>query len=108
MWGGAVPVAAPRGDEGGIVPVVRMERYTVVSIPCVKDGFFLSLRDRSSLMKRRLGVVCFLGGMGVEGLKVNCPSWCTILFGADDHSMTPCNWFSNWHWLNYSQSHVSV
>ena len=50
--GGAVPVAAPRGDEGSIEPVVRMERYTVVSIPCVKDGFFLSLRARSSLVKR--------------------------------------------------------
>ena len=29
-------------------------------------------------------------------------------FGADDHSMAPCDRFSDWYGFKYTQSHVSV
>ena len=80
----------------------------MVSIPCVKDGFLLSLRDRPCLVERGLGMVCFSGGMMVEGLEVNRPSGRAILFGTDDHAMTPCDWFSDWYMFEYPQSHISV
>ena len=53
-------------------------------------------------------MMCFSGGMDVERLKVNRPSGCAILFGAYDHSVAPCDWFSNWYGFEYSQSHISV
>ena len=53
-------------------------------------------------------MVCFPGGMDVEGLEVDCPSGCAILFGANDHPMAPRNRFSNWYGFKHSQSHVSV
>ena len=116
LWGCAVSVAAPRGDKSGVVSVFRMKEYTVVTIPCFEDGFLLPLRDRSCLVERRLGVVSFSGGMNVERLEVDCPSGCAILlahwvchtFGADDLSMAPYDWFSNWYGFKYSQFHDSV
>ena len=36
-------------------------------------------------------MVCFSGGMDVEGLEVDCSLWCSVLFGADDHAMAPCD-----------------
>ena len=50
----------------------------------------------------------FSGGMDVERLKVDRPSGCAILFGAYDHSVAPCDRFSNWYGFEYSQSHISV
>ena len=37
MWGSAVSVATPRGDEGGVVSIIGVEGYTVVTIPCIED-----------------------------------------------------------------------
>ena len=79
-----------------------MKGYTVVTVPCIKDSFLLPLRDRSCLVERRLGVMCFSGGMGVERLEVYCPSGRAILFGADDHLVTPCDWLSDWYGFKYS------
>ena len=36
-------------------------------------------------------MMCFSGGMDVEGLKVNCTPGCAILFGTDHHAMAPCD-----------------
>ena len=51
LRGRAISVAAPRGDKRGVVSVVGVEWYAVVTIPCVKDGFLLPLRDRSYLVE---------------------------------------------------------
>ena len=63
-----------------------MKGYTVATIPRVEDGFPLHLRECQ--VERRLGVVCFSGGMNVERLEVHCPSGRAILFGADDGTMS--------------------
>ena len=46
--------------------------------------------------------------MGFEGLEVNSPSGCAIFLSADNHAVTPCNRFPDWHGFEDSQSHISV
>ena len=53
-------------------------------------------------------MMCFSGGVEVEGLEVDCSSGCAVLFGTDDHAMAPCEWFSNWDGFENPQSHISV
>lgn len=38
--------------------------------------------------------------MKVEGLEIDCPFDCAILFGTDNHVVAPCYWFSNWDRFN--------
>ena len=67
----------------------------MIAIPSIKYGFLLSVGNRSSLMKRRLSMVSFPSGMTVEWLKVNGPPRLSILFGTNDHSVTPSYWLTN-------------
>ena len=50
LWGCAILVATPWGDESGEVSGIKVKGYTMVTIPCVEDGFFLSLGDQLCLM----------------------------------------------------------
>ena len=59
-------------------------------------------------MEGRLGVVCFPGGMNVEWLEIDGSSWCGILLGTDNHSVAPCDRFSNGYGFQHSKSHISV
>ena len=46
-----ISVVAPWGDKRGVVSVVGVEWYAVVTVPCVEDSFLLPLRDRSGLVE---------------------------------------------------------
>jgi len=72
-----------------------MEWNIVVAILCIEHGFLHLLRDLSRRVKRRLSVMCFSGGMEVDRLEVNGTPGYAVLFGAEDHVVAPCYWFSN-------------
>ena len=52
--------------------------------------------------------MCFSAGVFVKGLEVNCPSWFTILFGTDNHSVAPSGRGSCWYAFKYTKTNVSV
>ena len=51
------------------MPVVGMERDAVVSVPCVADGLFVR-GNRSGMLERAAGVVCFPFGVFVQRLQI--------------------------------------
>ena len=61
LWGGPVPVSAPRGDEGREVTVFLPNGYAVIPVPRIQYSLLLAARDRPGLME---------GGRGVVGLRV--------------------------------------
>lgn len=46
------------GNEGGQVTVLSAEWHAMVTIPCIKDSFFLLVWDRTSLVEWWWCVVC--------------------------------------------------
>ncbi len=53
-------------------------------------------------------MVRFPGGMEVEWLEIDGPSGCAIFLGTDNHSVAPCNRFSNRFRFQHSKSHIPV
>ena len=97
-----VPISPTRGDEGGKVAVIWVQGDTVVSIPAVKDCLVCVAGQEACLVERALCVVGFTCGMPVECLKIHRAAVLTILFGTDDHAVTPCDRLSYWDWFEAS------
>ena len=51
LRGSAVVVATTRGDKGGQVAFIPVDRDTVISIPCIKNCFLGAKGDGSCLVK---------------------------------------------------------
>ena len=89
MWGGAVSVPAPWGDEGRVMPVFISECDRVVAVPGVKDRLLGVAWNGPGLVEGGLTVVCLPGGVAVQLLEVYRPPEGPVLLGADDHSVAP-------------------
>ncbi len=59
LWGRAVSVSAPGGDEGCEVAVRLRQGDGMVAVPGVKDGFLGVAWNGSRLVEGGLTVVCF-------------------------------------------------
>ena len=46
--------------------------------------------------------------MGVERLEVDCPTRLSVLFGTDDHAVTPGHRLTNRYWLDYAKFDIAV
>ena len=108
LGGNEVPIATPGGDEGGQVPVMLIEGYVVVAVPCVKHCLVGVGRDGPCLVERWLGVVSLADSMLVERLVVNSTSRLARLLGADDHPVTPGHRCANWDRFNHSKADILV
>lgn len=103
-----VTISAPRCDEGCEVAVLDANGDAVIAIPCVEDSLLFTMWDKSRLVERGGRVMCFPFRMGIEGLKVDCPTWFPILLCTDHHSVTPRNGFAYRHGLENTQTDVLI
>ena len=55
-----------------------------------------------------LGVVGLSSSMEVEWLKVDGLSGCAVLLSANHHVVAPSDWFTDWDWFEYAQSHIPI
>ena len=63
---------------------------------------------KSCLVGGRLGVMCFSGGIEMEGLEVDYSSGFAILLGTNYHTMATCYRFSDWDRFKDLQSHLPI
>ena len=92
-------VSAPGCDESSQVVILFAYWYTVVTVPCIKDRFYLPMWHRSCLMEWGLSVMGFSDGMSAEGLKVHCAVRFATLLGTDDHLVAPCDKLTKRDWF---------
>ena len=108
MGGGAVSVPSPRGDKGCEVAVFLGEGDGMVAVPGVEDGFFRVAWDGSGLVEWGLSVVCLPCGVLAKLLEVNGSPERPILFGTNDHAMTPSVWGAHGDLFQYSEADIPV
>ena len=80
----------------------------MVSVPTVKDCLLVVVGHRACLVEWTLGVMGLACGVKVEGLKVYCSAWFSILLGTHNHAMAPCHWFSHWDRLQDTKGDVLI
>ena len=62
----------PKGYECGVMPVIRVEGFTVVSVPFIEDSLLFYLEEPISLGEIDTGCVTLVACM-LEKLEVYCP-----------------------------------
>lgn len=69
---------------------MRVKRYVIVIFLSIENVYPFSKRDGSCLVERRgLCVVCFFGGIGVEGLEIDGLLQFSCYFSTNDNTMAP-------------------
>ena len=48
------------------------------------------------------------GWMEAECFEVNSSTWFAILFGADYHAVTPCDWFTYRDWFDDAEVDILI
>ena len=82
------------------MPILFRERDAVVAVPRIKHGLVSVGWNRTSLVKRGLGVVSLSGGMSIESLEIDSASWFAVFLWGHYHLVAPSHRCSNGYRLN--------